>query len=346
MSFNEGRAVSSAWTASDALPASKGTYILRARHSMVPQRLHATLILVVPTVAVGIAGWQVWRGTVKAWEVSLSIGLYLLTTLGITVGFHRLFAHRAFQAGSLVRATIAIMGSMAAQGPVIYWVANHRRHHRFSDSAGDPHSPLQDDTRPLKGWAGFWHAHVGWTFTHQLTNSATFCKDLLRDSRLTWVNRYYYHWVLLGIALPTLAGALIEHSWAGAANGLLWGVGVRLFITYHIAGSINSITHLFGYRSFATSESSRNNLWLGLPTLGEGWHNNHHAYPSSALFGYTWWEVDIGGAVIRLLEMFGLAWAVRRPKEDLLARIRSQGISTKGRQLLPSAENDGNGDMT
>lgn len=287
------------------------------------QRLHAALILVLPTLSVIVAGIEIWN-KVRIWEPILAASFYFLTILGITAGFHRLFAHRAFQAHNVVRATLAILGSMAAQGPPIYWVSNHRRHHRFGDDFGDPHSPHRWEREKIKGWAGFWHAHTGWTFTHKLTNSAFFSKDLLRDRLVSWINRYYFEWVLLGLAIPAAIGFAIERGWWGAWHGLLWGGGVRLFFSYHVAASINSITHMFGYRSFATNEESRNNIWLGLPSLGEGWHNNHHAYASSAIFGFRWWEVDLGGLAIRALERLGLAWNVRRPKRDVLNKFRSR----------------------
>jgi stearoyl-CoA desaturase (delta-9 desaturase) len=153
---------------------------------------------------------------------------------------------------------------------------------------------------------------VGWTFTHSLTNSARYARDLLQDDVVGWVNRRYYQWVLLGILIPTAVGACLEGSAAGAWAGLAWGGGVRLFLSYHMTGSINSVTHLFGYRPFATPDHSRNNLWLGLPTFGESWHNNHHAFPRAAIFGRAWWELDLGGLLIRLLHSVGLVWDVRK----------------------------------
>jgi stearoyl-CoA desaturase (delta-9 desaturase) len=295
-----------------AAKAASSNYVLQGYKVSLAQKAHAASIIVVPTLAVLLAGYYLWKGEVRIWEPVLMVMLYLLTMLGITVGFHRLFSHQTFQCHSMVRFSLAVLGCMAAQGPLIYWVSNHRRHHRFGDGNGDPHSPHRLDDRELEGWRGFWHAHFGWTFTHQLTNSAFFCKDLLKDSQITWVNQRYFHWVLLGLLIPTVIGGVIDPSWHGLWRGLLWGGGVRLFFTHHAAASINSITHMFGYRSFATIEQSRNNIWLGYPTLGEGWHNNHHAHPTSAIFGLRWWELDGGGIVIQLLERIGLVWNVRR----------------------------------
>jgi stearoyl-CoA desaturase (delta-9 desaturase) len=286
--------------------------VLRHRAGGGAQRLHAAAILVLPLLALPIAAHELWSGAAGGAQVMLALALYLLTMLGITVGFHRLLSHRAFQARPGVQAVLAILGSMAAQGPPIYWVSNHRRHHQLADAAGDPHSPHRDGERTLPFWRGLWHAHAGWSFGHALSNPVFFCKDLLRDRRLGWINRHYYGWVLLGLAAAAGAGALLAGSPAGAWNGLVWGGGVRLFLSYHLTGSINSITHRMGYRSFETPDLSRNNWVLGLVTLGEAWHNNHHAAPSAAAFGRAWWEIDVGAATIRGLEVLGLASRVRR----------------------------------
>jgi stearoyl-CoA desaturase (Delta-9 desaturase) len=297
-------------------------YVLR-RQGGLPQRLHAGAILAVPTAAAAVATWQVIHDGVRLWQPALAVLSYALVMIGITVGFHRLLSHRAFHAPPVVQWVLVILGSMAMQGPPVYWVSNHRRHHQFADVAGDPHSPHHANGRSLEGWRGFWHAHVGWTFSHELTNSAFFCKDLLRDPAIMRINRGYYGWVAAGLLIPVAIGGLLSGGPSGMWNGLLWGAGIRLFISYHLTSSINSITHLFGYRSFPTAEHSRNNLWLGLPTLGEAWHNNHHAFPGSAIFGLSWWEIDIGAAVIRLLEMVGLAHNVRRPSAEMIARRRA-----------------------
>jgi stearoyl-CoA desaturase (delta-9 desaturase) len=277
------------------------------------QRLHAAVIFVFPTVAVGIAIYQLLHGLIAPWMPLLAIALYVVTMLGITVGYHRLLAHRAFNTSLFIATALAILGSMAAQGAPVYWVSNHRRHHRYADVAGDPHSPHCDGERALSKWRGFLHAHVKWMFTHELTNSVDFSRDLLQNKSLGVVNRLYWTWIVLGLLIPTGIGLAITGSWRGALNGLIWGAGVRLFISFHLTSSINSITHLFGYRTFATDEQSRNNLWLGVPTLGEAWHNNHHAYPTSAKFGLRWWEVDIGWLFIRFLKLIGLANNVRTP---------------------------------
>jgi stearoyl-CoA desaturase (delta-9 desaturase) len=240
--------------------------------------------------------------------------MYFLTFVGITVGLHRLGAHRAFHADDGVRAVLFGLGAMAGQGPLSYWIANHRRHHALSDRDGDVHSPHVAGPRRLGAVRGLWHAHVGWTFDHELTNVLTFGKDLLRDPLIARMNRAYYPLLATGVLLPAIACGLATRSLHGVLLGLLWGGAVRLFATYHATAAINSIAHRFGGRPYDTRDESRNNLWLVIPTLGDGWHNNHHASPSSAFIGHEWWQLDIGAWVIRALEVTGLAIDVKRPR--------------------------------
>lgn len=277
-------------------------------------RWHAGLIVLVPTLATLYGLWTIVDGTARAWQWAIGSAMGFLTILAITVGFHRLLTHRAFQTGRALRATLTLAGCMAAQGPPLYWVGNHRRHHRCVDGTGDPHSPHIDEDRALGGWQGFWHAHIGWTFRHDLVNSLHYCPDLLRDPVVRWVGRHYFKWVAAGIALPGLVGLAFDASWHGLLEGALWGGPIRLCVTYHLTNGINSAAHLWGYQRYATGDSSRNNWFLGLFTLGEGWHNNHHADGSAALFARAWYEFDTGGVFILLLERLGLAWSVRRPR--------------------------------
>lgn len=285
---------------SAALPVSGGRLM---------QRLHALLIVVLPVVAIA---WVFWRGEVRGWQIALALGCYFLTTLAITVGYHRMLTHRAFKTSKPTKAALAIVACMAAQGPPLYWVSNHRRHHRYVDRDGDPHSPMIHDGRKMKRWTGFWHAHVGWTFGHELSSSLQYCPDLLKDETVRWVGRHYFKWLTLGLLLPALAGWAIEGSLRGAFEGFLWGGLVRMFLTNQLTNGINSAAHLWGYQRFNTGDSSRNNWFLGIFTLGEGWHNNHHADGSAAYFSRAWYEIDIGGGFILLLEKLGLAHSVRR----------------------------------
>ncbi|MES2355419.1 MAG: acyl-CoA desaturase [Pseudomonadota bacterium] len=313
---NENQQLATAST--DFVEASRNNYIL-PRSGGWPQRLHVGAMLVLSAIAFYFAAAEVIAGQVRGWEVWIFATMYVFANLGITVGFHRFLTHRAFKAGSFIKALLIILGSMSGQGPAIYWVGLHRRHHRFSDQALDPHSPLWMDDRPARNKIeGFFHSQIGWAFTHRMTNTIVFCKDLYRDHLVVWLSQRYFFWLFLGLLIPTIVGAVIEQSAWGAWKGLLWGGGLRLFFSYHFINSVNSISHLFGYRSFATRENSRNNAWLALPTFGETWHNNHHAYPRSAFFGLRWWEIDIGGLVVRLLEMLGLVSSVVRADQTVL----------------------------
>jgi stearoyl-CoA desaturase (Delta-9 desaturase) len=246
-------------------------------------------------------------------DVGILILMYALTIIGITVGFHRQLAHRAFQTTPFIRGLLAILGSAAAQGHVLHWVSNHRRHHQCSDRAGDPHSPhLDQDGKPLNQIRGLWHAQVSWMFGGEFPN-VLLAKDLLRDPLILRINRLYLVWVLLGFAIPAALEGIVTFSWSGVLHGVVWGGFVRVFLVHHAISSVNSITHLYGHRPFLTAEQSTNNAWFVIPTGGEAWHNNHHAFPNSAQFGLKWWQIDWGYWVIYLLERINLAWDVKRP---------------------------------
>lgn len=250
--------------------------------------------------------------------VGLFLFFYIATVLGITVGFHRILSHCSVKANGYVRAVFAVLGSMAAQGHVIHWVSNHRRHHQHTDQAGDPHSPHRtNDGVDLKHWQGFWHAHLGWLFEGEFPN-VLLSKDLLKDPVIVYINRLYLVWVFLGFALPAAIDGFVTQSWWGVCNGLLWGGFVRTFLVHHIIWSINSVTHLYGTRPFATDENSTNNVWIALPSCGEAWHNNHHAFPQSARFGLQWWQVDIGWWCIQLMDWLGWVWDVKIPSSKLV----------------------------
>ena len=240
--------------------------------------------------------------------------VYVATGLGITVGFHRHLTHRAFKAKTSVRATLAILGSAALEGPVIAWVADHRKHHAFSDQEGDPHSPHVDHGVGWRGaFRGLFHAHVGWLFLHtQRGNKERYAPDLQKDPVIRFVDRTFLLWVAAGLAAPFGLGMVIGGSVEAGLTGLLWGGAVRMLVLHHMTYSINSICHFFGRRRYDTDDHSRNVFWLALPTFGESWHNNHHAFPTAAHHGQRRWEIDVSAAVIRVLEMTGLAWDVVR----------------------------------
>jgi stearoyl-CoA desaturase (delta-9 desaturase) len=288
-------------------------------------RIATGLVTAVPLLALGFAAWQSWQGLLKPADLLIFAVFYVLTGLGVTVGFHRLFTHRSFKAKPAVRGTLAILGSIAIEGPVISWVADHRKHHAFSDRHGDPHSPHVDHGGGLRGeLRGFVHAHVGWLFVHDQRGARSrYAPDLLRDPLISFVDRTFVLWAVGGLVLPFAIGAAIGGSLAAGLTALLWGGLVRLFVLHHLTYSINSVCHVFGRRRFATTDESRNVFWLALPTFGEAWHNNHHAFPTSARHGLRRWELDPSALVIRGLEATGLAWdVVRVSPERQQAKLR------------------------
>jgi stearoyl-CoA desaturase (Delta-9 desaturase) len=257
-------------------------------------------------------------------EIGLLVSMYALTMVGITVGFHRQFAHSTFSTNIAVRIILAILGSMAAQGPVIHWVSNHRRHHQYSDQSGDTHSPHVYNEQKFARLRGLCYAHIGWMLNSEVTNSAFFARDLLQDRAMAKVNQLYLTWVILGLAIPALLGGVMTATWMGVFQGFLWGGLVRIFLAHHATWSINSITHLYGSRTFDTREHSTNNIWLALPTAGEAWHNNHHAFPNSAKFGLEWWQVDLGYWTILMLKVLKLAWDVKIPTPEMIEAKKSK----------------------
>jgi stearoyl-CoA desaturase (Delta-9 desaturase) len=290
------------------------------------QRLHAAIVQGVPALSLFVVAYECVRGHVEAWHIALLATTYMVTMLGITVGFHRLLTHRAFKTSGFVRALFTIAGSMAGQGPAMYWVCNHRLHHADSDGSGDPHSPHVDQHGPLSTLRGLWHAHAGWSYEHDLANPVRLAPDLLADPLFRSVNKHYILWMVISLVVPTLCGAAITHTWHGAFEGLLWGGLLRLFLNFHLTCCINSLTHWAGSKTYATGDESRNNLWVAIPTLGEGWHNNHHAFPSSAFIGLRWWEIDIGAWLVSVLSVTKLVWDVQRPSKQARAR-RAIGAS-------------------
>ena len=284
-------------------------------------RIITGLVTLVPFVALVFAGWQVWGSALHWSDVFLFVGIYLATGFGITVGFHRLFTHRSFKTSKGMRGLFAILGSAAIEGPVISWVADHRKHHAFSDEEGDPHSPHVDHGHGIKGaLRGLYHAHMGWLFIHtQRGNKERFAPDLLEDPVVSWVDRTFLVWAIAGLALPFALGWLIGGTFFAAVTGLLWGGLVRVFVLHHFTYSINSLCHVFGRQDYETADESRN-LWLiALPTLGEAWHNSHHAFPTSAVHGLGRRQLDPSAGLIWALEKTGLVWDVVRPSKDRLA---------------------------
>src|SRR5688572_14847278 len=287
-------------------------------------RIALTVVTVVPILALGMAVWHAWGDALRASDIVVFAVMYVATALGVTVGFHRHFTHRSFKTTRPVRVVLAVLGSAAVQGPVISWVADHRKHHAFSDQEGDPHSPHVDHgggwTGALRGLA---HAHVGWLFIHTHRGARDrYAPDLVADPVVRYVDRTFVIWALGGLAAAFGLGYAIGGTLDAALTGLLWGGGVRMLFLHHVTYSINSLCHFFGSRRFPTDDESRNLAWLAPFSLGEAWHNNHHAFPTSAAHGLRRWEVDPSAAFIRLLEWLGLAWdVVRVPPERQAAKL-------------------------
>jgi stearoyl-CoA desaturase (delta-9 desaturase) len=279
-------------------------------------RVVLTVITVLPILSLGIVGWQLWEQALHTSDLIVFAIVYPLTGLGITVGFHRYLTHRSFKTRRPVRAALAILGSAAVEGPVISWVADHRKHHAFADEPGDPHSPHVGQGAGLRGaLRGLAHAHLGWLYDHsQRALKTRYAPDLMQDPLIRFVDRTFVLWVLAGLAVPFGLGWAIGGSLHAALTGLLWGGLVRMFVLHHVTYSINSLCHFFGRRDFDTDDESRNLAWLAPLSFGESWHNNHHAYPTCAHHGHRIWQVDPGAMLIWTLEKSGLAWDVVRGK--------------------------------
>jgi stearoyl-CoA desaturase (delta-9 desaturase) len=291
------------------------------------QQMGNILGVTLPVVAFAAAIVLLFDDFVAPEALAIAVAMYLITGgLGISVGFHRLFAHRSFEAARPVRAALAILGTMAMMGPIIRWVTNHRRHHSFTDEEGDPHSPhLTGRQGALGALIGLWHSHVGWIFGEGRAPRERYASDLLADPLVAFVDRTSALWVTVGLAIPFGAGLALTGTLDGALIALLWGGPVRIFAVHHVTFSINSLCHFTGRRRFSTSDESRNVSWLAPLAFGESWHNNHHAFPSSAFLGLRRRELDPGGWVIRGLERLGLAWNVKRPS------ARGQEVKLLGR---------------
>ena len=285
--------------------------------------------VVTPFLGLIAAATLLWDGFLDARDLAILALMYALTAVGVTVGFHRLLTHRAFCTRAWLRYTLAVLGSMSLQGPVIDWVADHRKHHTFTDEEGDPHSPHAGAGAGFPGMVkGLWHAHTGWLFeTHGQASSKRFARDLLEDPKMRAINRSFPLIALSSVLLPFLLGlALGGGALVAGLSALLWGGLVRIFIVHHITWSINSICHFFGRRRFDTDDHSTNVFWLALPSLGEAWHHNHHAFPQSACHGLRWYEIDPSGWLILALARLGLASDVvrvtpERAREKLAGRV-------------------------
>ena len=259
------------------------------------------LVVLIPLVATALALRLLWQRVVHAPDLIVLAVMYALVALGVTVGYHRMLTHRSFRAHPVVKLLLLILGSMAFEGSAIEWAATHTKHHARADREGDPHSPVD----------GFFHAHLGWIFRDGDADPRVYCRHLLKDSIVTFVSKTFLLWAIVSLAIPFGIGWLMG-GWALALTCLLWGGLVRMFLTHHVTWSVNSVCHTFGRREFETTDRSHNEWIVGLLAFGEGWHNNHHAFPRSAFHGLHWWQFDVSSYVIWTLERLGLARDVYR----------------------------------
>ena len=259
------------------------------------------VVVIVPLLATVFAMRLLWQRAVNWTDVILLLVMYSLVALGVTIGFHRMLTHRSFKPHPAVKLALLILGSMSVEGAALDWAATHIKHHAQADREGDPHSPVE----------GFFHSHVGWLFKDRMADPNVYCRYLLKDPIVVFVSRTFLLWVVVSLVIPFAIG-----GW----TGLLWGGLVRMFLTHHVTWSVNSVCHTFGKREFETNDRSRNEWVVGLLGFGEGWHNNHHAFPRSAFHGLHWWQFDLSGYVIWTLERVGLAQDVYRITPELLER--------------------------
>ena len=298
----------------EAAPVGASDALVQPAEHETADRIITGLVTAVPFLLLGVAAWQVWNEALHWRDLAILAAVYVFTGLGITVGFHRLLTHRSFKTSPVLRGIFAALGSAAIEGPVISWVADHRKHHTFSDEQGDPHSPHVGHGGGWRGTLrGLFHANMGWLFIHtERAAKRRFAPDLMDDPVVSFVDRTFLLWAVVGLAVPFGLGYAIGGTLVAGLTALLWGGAVRVFLLHHFTYSINSVCHVFGRRQFATDDESRNVFWLALPTFGEAWHNNHHAFPTSAFHGLRRWELDPSSAVIWTLERLGLVWDVVR----------------------------------
>jgi stearoyl-CoA desaturase (delta-9 desaturase) len=298
--------------------------VVRRSGARLAANLAGTLL---PLAGLGVAIALLWHRMVGPRELTILLVGYVVAGFGITVGYHRLFTHRSFQTFRIVRYAFAVCGQCAVQGNVVSWVANHRKHHQFSDRSGDPHSPHAGRGDGfVEAAKGLWHAHTGWLFdTGATADHERYARDLLDDRGLRVIARLFVPVVLLSLVVPGLVGWAWIGGRYGFVAGVVWGGAVRILLLHHVTWSINSICHYFGRRRFSVRDESRNVWWLSWLSFGESWHNNHHAFPSSAFHGLRRFEIDPGGWLIRALEKCGLAWRVVRipPERQAVKAVRT-----------------------
>jgi stearoyl-CoA desaturase (delta-9 desaturase) len=296
------------------------------------KRVVALVTIGVPAVGFVIACYLVFTGMATALAYTLFAVFYAVQMFGITIGFHRYLAHKSFKTSRFFEGVLMITGSMALEGPLLFWVSTHRRHHRYADELGDPHSPNLSGTGIRGVVKGLWYAHIPWMFSDQESRAPVFAPDVLRDRRLYSYNRTYPIWALASLLLPAVLGFVIGGTLAAAWSGFVFGGLARIFVANQAAWCVGSISHMVGSRPFVTKDNSANNWPVAIFTFGEGLQNNHHAFPSAYRHGMRWWEPDVSGWVIAALAKAGIVWDLRMPDRDTinnrLRRKAGQNVRT------------------
>ena len=281
------------------------------------------LFIAVPLAAVLSSGFVLWGHGLSSLDLTLAVVFYAISGHGITVGYHRYLTHGSFKANRALRTALAAAGSLAIEGPPIRWVADHRRHHAFSDAEGDPHSPWRYGTSFRALTKGLWHAHIGWLFDVEQTDQKRFCPDLLADADVVRVNRLFPAMVAVSMLLPAVIGGLATWSFTGALTAFFWASLVRVALLHHVTWSINSICHTWGQRPFVTKDRAVNVWWLAVLSMGESWHNLHHTDPTCARHGVDPGQLDSSARLIRWFEQLGWARDIRWPKQERLDARRA-----------------------
>ena len=283
-------------------------------------RVTIGVFIVVPLLAVAAAIPVAWGGWLSWVDLGLAVLFWAITASGITIGFHRYLTHGSFKTGRFIKILLALMGSLALQGSIQQWVADHRKHHKYSDEVGDPHSPWRYGTSKRAVAKGLYYAHVGWLFDEEQTSIDKYAPDMKADKDLDAISRWFPAIVVASFLLPAVLGGLITWSWMGALTAFFWAGLIRVAFVHHVTWSINSICHVFGTRPFKSRDLSSNVWWLAIPSFGESWHNLHHVEPTSARHGVLRGQIDLSAMVISALERTNLAYDVRWPKPERLVK--------------------------
>jgi stearoyl-CoA desaturase (Delta-9 desaturase) len=303
-------------SAADAPPSAPILGTLGGETQSLKERFALTFVIGVPFVALAAAVPVLWGWGLTWTDLIIAVVMYAISGHGVTVGFHRLFTHSSFKAKKALRVVLAIAGSLAVQGPVIRWVADHRKHHRYSDRDGDPHSPWRYGETVPALMKGLWHAHIGWLYNAEQTSQQQYAPDLLKDRAIVRVSRAFPYLVLVSLLLPAAVGGLVTWSWQGVLTAFFWGSLVRIALLHHTTWSINSICHAVGERPFRSRDRSGNVWWLAVLSMGESWHNLHHSDPTSARHGVLRGQLDSSARIIWVFEKFGWVRDVRWPSRE------------------------------